>query len=96
MQCAPDDACDSKSRQSALARTGESDAAQCRASAQQDAVVTARGNAADGDGPEQREQARVMIRYAGAKMLLRHPWLAIAHLIDGRREAPEKPRNKKS
>lgn len=47
-------------------------------------------------GPVQREQARVMMRYAGPKMLLRHPWLAIAHLIDGRREAPEKPRNKKS
>jgi hypothetical protein len=45
-------------------------------------------------GPKQREQARVMMRYAGPKMLWRHPWLAIAHLIDGRREAPEKPRNK--
>jgi hypothetical protein len=45
-------------------------------------------------GPTQREQARVMMRYAGPKMLWRHPWLAIAHLIDGRRAAPEKPRNK--
>jgi hypothetical protein len=47
-------------------------------------------------GPQQREQARVMMRYAGPKMLLRHPWLAIAHLIDGRRAAPEKPRNKRA
>lgn len=45
-------------------------------------------------GPVQREQARVMMRYAGPKMLWRHPGLAIAHLIDGRRAAPEKPRNK--
>jgi hypothetical protein len=58
--------------------------------------VTARGNAADGDGPVQREQARVMMRYAGPKMPLRHLRLAIAHLIDGCRAAPEKPRNKKS
>ena len=43
-------------------------------------------------GPQQREQARVMMRHAGPKMLLRHPWLAIAHLIDGRRPAPPKPR----
>lgn len=45
-------------------------------------------------GPTQREQARVMMRYAGPKMLWRHPWLAIAHLIDGHRAAPGKPRNK--
>jgi hypothetical protein len=45
-------------------------------------------------GPAQREQARVMMRHAGPKMLWRHPRLAIAHLIDGRRAAPEKPRNK--
>lgn len=43
-------------------------------------------------GPQQREQARVMMRHAGPKMLLRHPWLAIAHLIDGHRSAPPKPR----
>ena len=43
-------------------------------------------------GPREREQARVMMRYAGPRMLLRHPWLAIAHMIDGRRPAPPKPR----
>jgi hypothetical protein len=43
-------------------------------------------------GPQQREQTRVMMRYAGPRMLWRHPWLAIAHIIDGRRPAPPKPR----
>ena len=44
-------------------------------------------------GPVQREQARVMMRYAGPRMLLLHPWLALAHLIDGKRAAPPKPSN---
>ncbi len=43
-------------------------------------------------GPQQREQTRVMMRYAGPRMLLRHPVLAIAHVIDGKRAAPPKPR----
>ena len=34
-----------------------------------------------------REQARTIMRYAGPRMLLRHPVLAIAHMLDGRREA---------
>ncbi len=38
-----------------------------------------------------REQVRVVMRYAGPRMLRRHPLLAIAHLIDGRREAPDLP-----
>jgi hypothetical protein len=37
--------------------------------------------------PAQRELAREIMRYAGPRMMLRHPLLAIAHLIDGRREA---------
>lgn len=44
-------------------------------------------------GPAQREQARVMMRYAGPRMLSRHPILAIRHLLDGTRPAPAKPRN---
>ncbi len=36
-----------------------------------------------------REQVRAVMRYAGPRMLLRHPVLAIAHLLDGRRPAPE-------
>jgi len=38
-----------------------------------------------------REQVRVVMHYAGPRMLLRHPVLGIAHLIDGRRPAPELP-----
>ncbi len=43
-------------------------------------------------GPQQREAVRVVMRHAGPRMLLRHPLLAIAHLVDGRRAAPPKPR----
>lgn len=43
-------------------------------------------------GPLQREATRVVMRYAGPRMLLRHPILAIAHLVDGKRPAPPKPR----
>ena len=34
-----------------------------------------------------REQARQIMRYAGPRMLLRHPFLTIAHYLDGRRQA---------
>jgi hypothetical protein len=34
-----------------------------------------------------REQARQIMRYAGPRMLLRHPVLTISHYIDGRRRA---------
>ena len=37
--------------------------------------------------PAQREQAREIMRYAGPRMLLRHPVLAIAHQLDGFRKA---------
>ncbi len=46
---------------------------------------------------DKREDVRVVMRYAGPRMLLRHPWLGITHLIDGRRAAPllpEKPPKK--
>lgn len=43
-------------------------------------------------GPRQREQTQIMMRYAGPRMLWRHPLLALAHVIDGRRPAPPKPR----
>jgi len=35
-----------------------------------------------------REKIRAVMRYAGPRMLSRHPALAIAHLVDGRRKAP--------
>lgn len=42
--------------------------------------------------PAQREATRGVMRYAGPRMLLRHPLLALAHVIDGRRPAPPRPR----
>jgi hypothetical protein len=41
--------------------------------------------------PEKREDVRVVMRYAGPRMVLRHPLLGITHLIDGRRPAPLLP-----
>lgn len=40
---------------------------------------------------EMRERVRVMMRWAGPRMLLRHPILGIAHLLDGRRPVPTLP-----
>ena len=37
--------------------------------------------------PERRDQAKAIMRYAGPRMLLRHPLLAIAHKLDGFRKA---------
>jgi hypothetical protein len=42
-----------------------------------------------------REQVRIVMRYAGPRMLLRHPLLALAHSIDGRRAAPDLPAKSK-
>jgi hypothetical protein len=36
-----------------------------------------------------RERMRAVMRYAGPRMLLKHPYLAIHHLLDERKEAPE-------
>jgi len=38
-----------------------------------------------------REDVRAVMRYAGPRMVWRHPVLAIAHLRDGRRPAPDLP-----
>jgi hypothetical protein len=38
--------------------------------------------------PDMRERIRVVMRYAGPRMMYRHPLMAILHLIDGRRKAP--------
>ena len=37
--------------------------------------------------PARKAQAKAIMRYAGPRMLLRHPLLAIAHQIDGFRKA---------
>jgi hypothetical protein len=38
--------------------------------------------------PAQREEIRAVMRYAGPRMIFRHPILALWHLVDGRREEP--------
>ncbi|MFC2030552.1 nitrous oxide-stimulated promoter family protein [Chloroflexota bacterium] len=38
--------------------------------------------------PEMREWIRTVMRYAGPRMLYRHPLMTVQHLIDGRREEP--------
>jgi hypothetical protein len=40
--------------------------------------------------PEQREQMKAVMRYAGPQMLWRHPILALRHLLDGYRPVPTK------
>jgi hypothetical protein len=48
--------------------------------------------------PDRREEVRQVMRYAGPRMLKRHPVLALLHIIDGRRQvetptrAPRNPR----
>lgn len=39
--------------------------------------------------PEPRERMREVMRFAGPRMLVRHPYLAVMHLIDARRAVPE-------
>jgi hypothetical protein len=39
-----------------------------------------------------REEVRSVMRYAGPRMVWRHPVLAIRHLLDGRRPAPSLPK----
>ena len=39
--------------------------------------------------PTQREQIRLVMRFAGPRMLWRHPLLALGHLIDKRRTPDE-------
>jgi hypothetical protein len=40
--------------------------------------------------PEMRERVRAVMRYAGPRMLLRHPILAVLHLLDGMRPPPKR------
>ena len=44
-------------------------------------------------GPAPREQVRTIMRCAGPRMLLQHPWLALGHVFDKRFPAPAKPAN---
>jgi len=38
-----------------------------------------------------REKVREVMRYSGPRMILRHPWLALMHVVDKRHVAPPKP-----
>jgi hypothetical protein len=38
---------------------------------------------------ERREQARIVMRYAGPRMVWEHPILSLSHGLDGFRRAPE-------
>ena len=38
--------------------------------------------------PDMREQVRVVMRYAGPRMMVRHPILTLYHFLDGRRKEP--------
>ena len=38
-----------------------------------------------------RAEIKVVMRYAGPRMMLRHPYLALRHWLDGRHEAPPRP-----
>ena len=40
--------------------------------------------------PAMRERVRVIMKFAGPRMLYRHPVLAVRHLIDGQRKEPLK------
>ena len=40
---------------------------------------------------DMRERIREVMRWAGPRMLLRHPVLAVAHMLDGRRPVPALP-----
>ena len=42
--------------------------------------------------PDMREKVRAVMRYAGPRMLRRHPVLAVLHLVDGFRKMPDSPR----
>jgi len=46
--------------------------------------------------PEMREQIRTVMRYAGPRMLLHHPVLAVRHLLDGRKPKPAQTRRIKA
>ena len=38
--------------------------------------------------PKMREKVRRVMRYAGPRMMLRHPLMALMHLVDGLRKKP--------
>jgi hypothetical protein len=45
--------------------------------------------------PAMREKIRDVMRYAGPRMILHHPLLAVGHMLDGRRKVPGPRKNRK-
>jgi len=39
--------------------------------------------------PSKRQEIKEVMRYAGPRMIIHHPIMALAHLIDGRRKEPK-------
>jgi hypothetical protein len=44
--------------------------------------------------PDMRERIREVMRFAGPRMLRRHPYLTVRHILDGRKKPPELPRKR--
>ncbi|MGL4933563.1 MAG: nitrous oxide-stimulated promoter family protein [Aeromonas sp.] len=44
--------------------------------------------------PVMRKQIQHVMIWSGPRMLLRHPWLAIRHLLDSWRKAPKRPNSR--
>lgn len=45
--------------------------------------------------PDLRERVRLVMKYAGPRMIFRHPVLAIRHLVDQRRHPPRELKERK-
>jgi len=41
--------------------------------------------------PEERERMREVMRFAGPRMMWRHPYLAVSHFLDERKKMPKLP-----
>jgi hypothetical protein len=46
--------------------------------------------------PEPRERMREVMRFAGPRMLGRHPYLAVRHLLDDRKPVPPLPKSRRT
>ena len=44
--------------------------------------------------PAMRKQIQLVMKWSGPRMLLRHPWLTLRHLLDGLRKAPKLPQSR--
>lgn len=44
--------------------------------------------------PAMRKQIQQIMRWSAPRMLWHHPWLALRHLLDGRRKPPKRPQSR--